>query len=188
MGGSSGARGGWGGARGDEHRDIILGAKLSPGRHEAELDTGGGHKVGKVSGLLVPARSLEESSAPNGEEEAAGEFLTADAFKPSGGGRKRRRNSSTDIVGGIGSCGGDTKSVTFEDAIEHDDDDVGTGENDVPELLPCGSSEISSADVWSMLDSYINQRSEVARANRHVRAIEAMRKVPPGRKQSVLCR
>ncbi|CAM9180566.1 unnamed protein product [Hapterophycus canaliculatus] len=48
---------------------------------------------------------------------------------------------------------------------------------DIPELLPCGSSsEITSGDVWGMLDSYVHRRSEVARANRHLRVIEAMRK------------
>ncbi|CAM9415816.1 unnamed protein product, partial [Scytosiphon promiscuus] len=48
---------------------------------------------------------------------------------------------------------------------------------DIPELLPCGSSsEITSGDVWGMLDSYVHRRSEVARANRHLSVIEAMRK------------
>lgn len=49
---------------------------------------------------------------------------------------------------------------------------------DIPELLPCGSSsEVTSGDVWGMLDSYVHRRSEVARANRHLSVIEAMRKV-----------
>lgn len=62
--------------------------------------------------------------------------------------------------GGYGECGED-------EAVE-----------DIPELLPCGSSsEVTSGDVWGMLDSYVHRRSEVARANRHLSVIEAMRKV-----------
>eukprot|EP00752_Nemacystus_decipiens_P006156 g5554.t1 len=51
------------------------------------------------------------------------------------------------------------------------------GDDDIPELLPCGSgSEITTGDVWGVLDSYVHRRSEVARANRHLGAIEAMRR------------
>lgn len=35
----------------------------------------------------------------------------------------------------------------------------------------------TSVDVWGMLDTYVSRRSDVARANCHVKAIEAMRKV-----------
>ncbi|CBJ30943.1 hypothetical protein Esi_0226_0015 [Ectocarpus siliculosus] len=55
----------------------------------------------------------------------------------------------------------------------------GKGEegDEIPELIACGSgTEISSGDVWGMLDSYVHRRSEVARAKRHLGVIEAMRK------------
>lgn len=66
---------------------------------------------------------------------------------------------------------------------------VGDGKNhgdDIPELLPCSSgSEITSGDVWGMLDSYVHRRSEVTRANRHLGVIEAMRRVRQGEARRV---
>lgn len=62
----------------------------------------------------------------------------------------------------------------------------GEGEegDEIPELITCGSgTDISSGDVWGMLDSYVHRRSEVARAKRHLGVIEAMRKVRVKRSQ-----
>lgn len=49
-----------------------------------------------------------------------------------------------------------------------------TGRSEGEAMAPAAPT---SADVWSMLDTYFSRRSDVARANFHVKAVEAMRKV-----------
>lgn len=137
------------------------------GYRELPPESSGQRSVSKVSMLLVPARKSGEGG--NGRESAGNDCVapppTETTAAAGGGSRKPPRR------------GGDEERPSNEDrgpgvAEEEKDGD------DIPELLPCGSgSEVTSGDVWGMLDSYVHRRSEVARANRHLGAIQAMRRV-----------
>ena len=111
------------------------------------------------------------------------------------GGRKRRRsyadvvegdvtcrgNECSDVSSKIGTGGHRTQeNSSSETATPGDKSGRGDEEEgEVSEALPRTVSEVTSTDVWSQLDSYVHRRqSEVARAKRHVRVIDAMCKVP----------
>lgn len=158
---------------------------------------GGLRKDDRLRGLLVPARSSVEDDTSIA--------ATTDTLHLSQHGKSRGNTRSSDAaftahndenrgddgvyhtdrrVRGHGTIFKESSAVRGEDFPEEDEDNI-------PEQLPNdqryeghgGSSSggsgvaVTSTDVWSMLDSYVHRRSEVARANRHVRAIEAMRRV-----------
>lgn len=173
------------GDKGGGYRDIS--SDMGGRYREISGDRGGGYRemlpasgqksVSKVSMLLVPARKRgeEEEKGDGGESissagvvapptESSAAAVTAARREPEksperGRGKERPTNKDSPLLG-----------------EEKQDGD------DIPELLPRGGgggggSEVTSGDVWGMLDSYVHRRSEVARANRHLGAIEAMRKV-----------
>lgn len=155
-------------------------------------DRGGGYRealpaarqkgVSKVSMFLVPARKSgaeekEEEDDDDDQENASADVVVArpaaetttaatirNPEKPLDKGRDKERPENK----GLGpACVGEEEQ---------------DGDDDIPELFPCGSgSEVTTGDVWGMLDSYVHRRSEVARANRHLGAIEAMRRVRRGK-------
>lgn len=154
-----------------------------------------GRNASKVSSLLVPARP--SGSRRGDPAHAGGSYVAADPpavlddataaegyhQQLSTGGRKRRRNSSKGVISGNSSSRGDSMSVGRWSGTDHGEDHEKDkhGEADsTAELPPPDHSDISSADVWSLLDNYVHRRAEVAKANRHVRAIEAMRRVRGG--------
>lgn len=134
-----------------------------------EAHPGSGQKsVSKVSMFLVPARK-------SAEEKAGQENTSADVVAP-----PTESTAASMTAAGrelqVPPESGDKARPTNKDRARGEEDD------DIPELLPCGSgSEVTSGDVWGMLDSYVHRRSEVARANRHLGAIEAMRRVRRGK-------
>ncbi|CAN0333463.1 unnamed protein product, partial [Laminaria digitata] len=169
-----------------------------PGRGEGRADdaseAAAGDRAGrngsKVSSLLVPARP--SGGRTRGDTANAGSYVAADALAvlddaaaangllPSAGGRKRRRNSGKGVLSGSSSSCGDGMSVGRWSSTDHggdrEKDQGGEADNPLEMLPPPDRSDVSSADVWSMLNNYVHRRVEVAKANRHVRAIEAMRR------------
>lgn len=159
--------------------DISVGSGVLPRREEGKeddaseaADDGTSRNASKVSSLLVPAR-------PSGGRRDD----HAERFQPTTGGRKRRRNSNKGVVSGNSSSCGDSISIGRWSSTDHggncEKDQGGEAEN-TPELPPPDRSDVRSADVWSMLDNYVHRRAEVAKANRHVQAIEVMRRVRRG--------
>lgn len=157
-----------------------------------------GSDRGKVSGLLVPARPEtcrgtevgEKSNVPRATRNVGPGNAAKGETAMSSECKKRRRNTVS-TSSRAGSCDGDSRSISVaktDGEKTHKDLGGATGAQgkngqeggeveDIPEILAHNSSELTSSDVWGMLNSYVHRRSEVAKANRHVRAIEAMRKV-----------
>ena len=152
-----------------------------------------GQNASKVSSLLMPARPSDRRRGNLAKK--AGSSLVADSLAAldnmaaderlqlSAGGRKRRRNSSQGVVSGSSSCFDDSMSISRwsnTDLGGNREKDQGRDADSTFGALRPGGSDVSSTDVWTMLDSYVHGRAEVAKANRHVRAIEAMRRVSGG--------
>ena len=151
----------------------------------------GKKSVSKVSMFLVPPRKSGEDGDQDDREIAgagsgSGGAAAAAAAAPSvecvaattttaAAAAAARRDSEKPPERGRDEARPAGKGHALVSRGEKDDGD------DIPELLPCGSgSEVTTGDVWGMLDSYVHRRSEVARANRHLGAIEAMRRVRRG--------
>eukprot|EP00903_Cladosiphon_okamuranus_P018176 g16723.t1 len=144
-------------------------------------DRGGGYRevlpgriekgTSKVSMLLVPARKSQAEDEGDSQENAGADVVVAPP---------RERSATTTV----------TRIREPERPLDRDTErptnnclgparvgEGGQDGDDIPELLPCGSgSDVTPRDVWGMLDSYVHRRSEVALANRHLGAIEAMRR------------
>lgn len=158
-----------------------------------------------LSGSRPVQATLGEASVERGETIASLVVSGNDSVRAQGvsdgnvgascGGRKHRRSTSDngDIEhGGDRTCsentGGYEDGKSYEERTsrpnagsnreegEEADGQGGAGEESEAGRDGISASEdTTSTDVWGMLDNYVRRRSEVARANRHVSAIEAMR-------------
>ncbi|CAN0076260.1 unnamed protein product [Ectocarpus fasciculatus] len=110
-------------------------------------------------GSTNSARPTYRNGASVGEKSGRASPAGGRAVRGHECGRAESGSGGVRVGGGGGGCG------------------EGEEGDEIPELIACASgTEISSGDVWGMLDSYVHRRSEVARAKRHLGVIEAMRK------------
>lgn len=148
--------------------------------------------LGNMLELLAPACPEGISTLNDGETTAVAGGIEG-ANMP---GASKDEHSSTGAAGGDGTCsmkdisndnfanrtaGNKAPGISITSSVTaipgSDNGRISRKDCEFFEMLPHSASEVTSADVWSQLDSYIHRRSEVARTNRHFRVIEAIHKV-----------
>ncbi|CAM9908189.1 unnamed protein product [Ectocarpus sp. 8 AP-2014] len=162
-------------------------------QEEGQEEIGGWNRERAASGFVAAAAansSVAQEAAATGSASRADLELTLENGGNSNSERPTYRNGASvgEKSGRVTSGGravrghhecGRTESSSGGVRVGGGGGGGGKGEegDEIPELIACGSgTEISSGDVWGMLDSYVHRRSEVARAKRHLGVIEAMRK------------
>ncbi|CAN0507543.1 unnamed protein product [Ectocarpus sp. 12 AP-2014] len=157
-------------------------------QEEGQEEIGGWNSEGTASGCVAAAAangSVAQKAAATGGASRADLELPLENGGNSNSERPTCRNGASvcEMSGLITSGGRAVRGHHEYGRTESGSSGVrgggGEGEegDEIPELITCGSgTEISSGDVWGMLDSYVHRRSEVARAKRHLGVIEAMRK------------
>ncbi|CAN0391452.1 unnamed protein product [Ectocarpus sp. 12 AP-2014] len=157
-------------------------------QEEGQEEIGGWNSEGAASGCVAAAAangSVAQKAAATGGASRADLELPLENGGNSNSERPTCRNGASvcEMSGLVTSGGRAVRGHHEYGRTESGSSGVrgggGEGEegDEIPELITCGSgTEISSGDVWGMLDSYVHRRSEVARAKRHLGVIEAMRK------------